>query len=104
MGLYKVTGPTPVGDAMPGTTATLDLTATDEFDLLANGRLAIVPRPYKALVLIDHDNEAVAPGGQFDAAFTVGQEQALLESGAIEHAKPSKPTKTPADKPADPKE
>ena len=102
MGLYKVTGPTPVLDANPGDTATLDLTADEEFDLLGNGRLTLVARPYKALVVIDHGGEEVAPGGLFSAAFTVGQEQALIESGAIESA-PSKPTKTAA-KPADTKE
>jgi len=89
MGIYKVTAPKPVLDTEPGETLEHDFTATEEADLLAAGRLEIVPRQYRNV-----GTSTVAdaePGKTFTHSFTVGQEQALLEGGHIERVDTPKP-------------
>ena len=82
MGIYKVTAPKPVHDIDPGQTAELDLTAEEESDLVAAGRLELVPRDYRVIGTSKVcDTE---PGGTFKHAFTVGQEAALFAGGHIE--------------------
>lgn len=105
MGIYKVTAPKPVLDAEPGEILEHDFTAGEEADLLANGRLELVPREYRVIGTSKVcDTE---PGKTFTHAFTVGQEGALLEGGHVERvetkpkakAKPAAPeAPTPDDK------
>lgn len=79
---YKVTAPRPVLDAEPGTEVEFDLTAQEEADLVAAGRLEILPREYRNVgTSVVHDAE---PGKKFTAALTAGQEQALIQGGHIE--------------------
>jgi hypothetical protein len=102
MGIYKVTAPKPVLDAEPGEILEHDFTATDEADLVAAGRIEIVPRPYRVIgssTVCD-----TAPGKTFTHAFTVGQEQALLEGGHIERVDTTKPKAKPAATTTDKKE
>lgn len=82
MGIYKVTAPKPVLDVEPGEILEHDFTPEEESDLVAAGRLELVPREYRN---IGTSNVADAePGEKFTHAFTVGQEQALLAGGHIE--------------------
>lgn len=96
MGMYKVTAPRDVLDHEPGSVFEYDFTAADEADLLANGRLELVPREYEVVGASRVCD--TKPGGKFKAAFTVGQEQALLDGGHIERVakekRPPKPTTT----------
>lgn len=88
MGLYKVTGPTPVLDANPGDTLEHDFTADEEADLLDRGRVELVPQKYKLLEgQMNLAGVAYEPGDTFDAAFTVPEEQSHLASGRIAHVK-----------------
>lgn len=94
MGIYKVTAPRDVLDHEPGSVFEHDFAAAEEADLLANGRLELVPRDYE--VVGSSRVCDTEPGGKFKAAFTVGQEQALLDGGHIERvAKKPAPKSTP---------
>ena len=103
MGIYKVTAPKPVLDAEPGETLEHDFTQNEEADLLAAGRLEIVPREYR--VIGSSKVCDTEPGKTFTHAFTVGQEQALFTGGHIERveskpkakAKPAAPEATTPD-------
>lgn len=91
MNRYRVTGPRPVLDAEPGEVLEHEFTAPEERDLLAAGRLEIIPRPYLVVGTSRvHDTD---PGGTFTAGLPVGQEAALMEGGHIERV-PEKPDKT----------
>ncbi len=82
MNRYRVTGPRPVLDAEPGEVLEHEFTAQEEQDLLAAGRVEIIPRPYLVVGTSRvHDTD---PGGTFTAGLPVGQEAALLEGGHIE--------------------
>ncbi len=84
MNRYLVTGPRPVLDHAPGEEFEAELVPEQEAEMLATGRLAIVPRTYQVVgPLKVHDTD---PGGTFTAAFTVLEEQALLDAGHIERA------------------
>ena len=89
MGIYKVTAPKPVLDVEPGEILEHDFTVAEEADLVAAGRLEIVPRQYR---VIGSSNVCdTEPGKTFTHAFTVGQEQALLEGGHVERVDTAKP-------------
>jgi hypothetical protein len=89
MGIYNVTAPKPVCDVEPGEILEHDFTAAEEADLLAAGRLEIVPRKYR---VVGSSNVAdTKPGETFTHAFTVGQEQALLAGGHVERVDTAKP-------------
>lgn len=97
MGIYKVTAPRDVLDHEHGSIFEHDFDASEEADLLSNGRLELVPREYEVVGSSRVCN--TEPGGKFKAAFTVGQEQALLDGGHIERvAKEKRPPKSTTEK------
>lgn len=71
----------------------------DEQANLDSGLIEIVPRKYRVVgPSTVHDT---APGGEFDAAFTMTEEAALLAGGHIARVtepKPEEPKKAPAKK------
>ena len=72
-----------------------DLSATEERDALTNGHLEIVPRTYKAT---SANYEAAAQGEEFERAYPVEVEAALISGGHIERVdpKPAAKSKTAA--------
>lgn len=65
----------------PGKTGTLELTAPEEAEYLAWGRLELQPIEYEVVGpkrVCDTD-----PAGKFTAALTIGQEAHLVASGHI---------------------
>ncbi len=85
---YRVTGARPVLDNKPGAEFDAELEEAEESELLAAGRLEILPRAYKVIGprrVMDTEQ-----GGVFEAAFRLGQERMLIEGGHIERttAKP----------------
>lgn len=91
MGIYKVIAPTAVVDVEPGETFEHEFDSATEADLLANGRIEIVPRDYRVVgssTVCD-----TKPGKTFKGTFTVGQEQALLDGGHIERVETKQPAK-----------
>jgi hypothetical protein len=93
---YKVTGPRPVLDHAPDEEFEADLNADVEADLVAGGRIEILPQDYQ--VVGTSRVHATEPGGIFSAALTVAQEAALIEGGHIERhiTKPKRATKKEA--------
>jgi len=79
---YLVTGPRPVLDHALGDEFEHDFIDSQEADLVAGGRLAIVPGRYE-VVGTQHVMDT-PPGGTFEHAFTRPQERALLEGGHLE--------------------
>lgn len=71
-------------DIEPGKQGELELTAAEESEYLRQGKLEIVPRPYK--VVGPHVVYEAAPGDVFLAALQVEQEQHLVAAGHIERA------------------
>lgn len=66
----------------------LDLSPTEEADLLGSGVLALVPRPYR--VMVDNysvNGEPVPEGAVIDAVFLVEIEAALLSGGVLERTR-----------------
>ncbi len=99
MGIYKVTAPKPVLDVEPGEILEHDFAPDEEADLLAAGRLELVPREYRNI-----GTSAVCgaePGKTFKHAFTAGQEAALIAGGHIERVE-TKPKGGKGGKPAAP--
>lgn len=87
---YRVTGARPVLDIEPGCEGELDLTASQEADLLSSGRLELVPREYENVgARVVH---GAKPGQKFKASLRIPEEQALIAAGHIERT----PTKKPA--------
>lgn len=81
---YRNTFHRVVEDIEPGKEGELELTAQQESTYLRNGRLEIVPRPYKVIgPRRVHDTDS---GEVFLAAFTVEQEAALVSAGHVERA------------------
>lgn len=85
---YKIVGKRPVEDLRPGEEGELDLTAEQERGHLAAKRIEIVPCEYE--VVGPRTVMGAAPGEKFTAAFEIGQEQALVESGHVERVEPKK--------------
>lgn len=103
MNRYIVTGPVAVGVHEPGSEFDGEFTAEAEHDLLAAGRVELVPRAYR--VVGTRMVFGVKPGGVVTAALTVGRESALITAGHLErHDKPAKPGKQPAASAADTEE
>lgn len=70
-----------------------DLTVIEEKDALDSGLLELVPRTYRVL----SDNYAHPQGEEFDAAFRIETEAALISGGHIKRvdkqsAEPTEPT------------
>ncbi len=85
---YRATGARPVLDNKPGSEFEAELEEAEESELLANGRIEILPRAYK--VVGSSRVMDVEQGGVFEAVFRIGQERMLVEAGHIERttAKP----------------
>jgi len=95
MNRYKVVGPRAVLDAEPGQEFDYEFSEVEEADMLAAGRLEIVPCRYQ--VVGGSEVFETKPGDYFEAALLVGQEAALLAGGHIERAKPAKKSKEKED-------
>jgi hypothetical protein len=97
---YKATSP--IGEHYYGEGVTeQDLTAVEEQDALTGGHLEIVPRTYKVL---SGNYEGGALGEEFEGAYPVETEAALISGGHIERVD-KKPAKSkPAAKAAEKKE
>jgi hypothetical protein len=67
-----------------------EFTADEEATNLASGLLEIVPRTYK--VIGGSRVFETAPGDEFQAALTLGQETHLIGAGHIERVAPAKKT------------
>lgn len=79
---YRVTAPRPVLGVEPGGLVTADLDPASEADLLASGRLALVPAPYRVVgTSVVH---GAHPGETVELALPLPQERALIEAGHIE--------------------
>lgn len=85
---YKVIAPSAMFTHDPGEVFEHDFSPSDEADLIANGRIEIVPREYR--VVGSSTVNETEPGKTFTGTFTVGQERALLDGGHIERVE-SKP-------------
>lgn len=72
----------------------LDLSTTEEADELSGGHLEIEPRTYRAL---SNNYAAAGQGKEFQAAYPMETEAALVAGGHIERVQ-----QAPADPPADP--
>jgi hypothetical protein len=72
----------------------LDLTVGEEADELSGGHLAIEPRTYRAM---SNNYSAAGQGEEFQAAYPMETEAALVAGGHIERVQ-----QAPADPPADP--
>lgn len=94
MNTYRAIGPAAVAAYGEGTIE-LELTASEEADVLASKVLELVPRTYRAL----SDNYQVAQGQTFDAVYLVEVEAALISGGHIERV-----DDTPVVKSSKPKE
>jgi hypothetical protein len=92
MSLYRLLRDDPSYDAKKGDELDLDLSETEEKDMLDARRFEIVPRIYKVIGgSVVHDTE---PDGTFEAALLVGQEAHLIAAGHIERvARPAKESK-----------
>lgn len=75
-----------------GATVELDLSVVDEDDLVAAGRLEIVPCKYE--VVGDHEVHDTRKGDTFKAALPAGQVAALVAGGHIQLV-PDEPKKQP---------
>lgn len=84
MGIYKVTSPREVLDVEPGGTLEHDFTAEEEADLVAAGRLEILPSEYRNIG--GREVYGAQPGETFKAALTVPQAQLLVDGGHVELA------------------
>lgn len=100
MNTYRVLLPVLVnGEHGQGDIFEHEFTADDEATNLQSGLIEIVPRRYKVVgASIVHATE---PGGTFSAAFTIGQEAALMEAGHIERVE-TKASTTPKPEKAKP--
>lgn len=86
---YKATGPIP--EANVGDEFEADYPAAVEADLITRGRIELLPRTYK--VTGPRAVRDTEPGGTFEHAFPLGQEEALVSGG---HIKPvERRAKTP---------
>lgn len=92
MNTYRSLRDDPSLDAKKDDVVELDLSVTEEQDMLAAKRLELVPRKYKVIggsVVYDTEQD-----GEFEAALLVGQEAHLVEAGHIERVeKPAKESK-----------
>jgi hypothetical protein len=79
---YKVTAPKPVLDAEPGETFTHEFTPDEEADLIAAGRVEIVPSEFR--VVGGSTVHGAEPGKTFKAAIPLGPKNALIDAGHIE--------------------
>ena len=82
--LYRNVFHRPVEDIAPGDEGELDLSVEQEAEYLRQGRLEIMPRPYRVSGprrVADTD-----PGEVFLAAYRIEQEALLIDSGHIERA------------------
>jgi hypothetical protein len=92
---YKVLLPLQVdtregGSFKQGEEFETEFTVDEEEANLANGLLEIVPQRYK--VIGGSRVYDTAPGDEFERAMTLGQEQLLIEGGAIERVETKKAT------------
>jgi ribosomal protein L20A (L18A) len=79
---YRVTGARAVLDAEPGEELQHEFSAEEEADLLASGRLELIPREYRNVgTCVVYDAK---PGDKFKRALRIPEEQALIEGGHIE--------------------
>lgn len=78
---YKVAAQRAVFDVEPGEEFERELSPSEEADMLASGRLEIVPRKYRVLSRNFTGGEA---GKEIEAAYPVEIERTLIEGGHIE--------------------
>lgn len=74
-----------------------DFTVVEEQDALSSGLLELVPRTYKVL----SNNYEVPQGEEFEAAFRIETEAALIDGGHIRRVNKRVKPDDPEDKPAD---
>jgi hypothetical protein len=97
MGRYRVTGPTPVLDAEPGSEFEHEFLASEERDLLERGRLSLLPSSYRNIGdhdFVTDDGVSHAVGDTFDAALGAERERTLLDGGHLERAPKRRAAKT----------
>lgn len=95
MARYLVTGPRPVYDVSPGEELRRELSVEEEEDLLAAGRIRVLPEKYR--VVGPRPILGAEPGATVEMALRRGQRDHLIEAGHIEPApsspRPVKPAK-----------
>lgn len=80
--VYRVSGPRPVNGIEPGERLEEPISEAEESDLLASGRIEIVPSTYRVVGPLEV--YGAKPDETFTEALTAGQERALIEAGHIE--------------------
>ena len=91
MRTYRATGSVPLPAIEVGDTFAHAFTAEAEAELVAAGRIEILPRAYRNVG--SRRVFEVDPGGRFEAALSLAQEGQLVAAGHIEPVEAKKQTK-----------